>query len=106
MIPRSTTLTSEGRRIRTGLLIATALIVLINLAVFVAGKLTAGQRVSGPDGSSYVTTAFGTAALVELLEGEGLSVSRLRAPYDASDSHPIKPSCWWTSGSPNSPRQN
>ena len=84
MIPRSTTLTPEGRRIRTGLFIAAALIVLVNLAVFVAGKLTAGQRVPGPDGSSYVTTAFGTAALVELLEGEGLTVSRLRAPYDPS----------------------
>jgi hypothetical protein len=59
-------------------------IVLVNVVVFVAGKLTAGQSVTGPDGSSYVTTAFGTAAYVELLRGEGLTVSRLRAPYNAS----------------------
>ncbi len=84
MIPPSTTLTPEGRKIRTLLLVAAALIVLVNLAVFVGGKLTAGQRVAGPDGSTYVTTAFGTAALAELLEGEDLTVSRLRAPYNAS----------------------
>ena len=88
MIPPSTTLTPEGRKIRTGLLVAAALIVLVNLAVFVGGKLTAGQRVAGPDGSTYVTTAFGTAALAELLEGEGLTVSRLRAPYNASRLEP------------------
>jgi hypothetical protein len=62
--------------------------VLVNLAVFVGGKLTAGQRVAGPDGSTYVTTAFGTAAVAELLEGEGLAVSRLRAPYNASRLQP------------------
>jgi hypothetical protein len=84
VIPRSTTLTPEGRRIRTRLLVAAALIVLINVAVFVGGKLTAGQRVAGPDGSTYVTTAFGTAALFELLEGEDFDVSRLRAPYNTS----------------------
>jgi hypothetical protein len=90
MIPPSTTLTPEGRKIRTRLLLAAALIVLVNLAVFLGGKLTAGQRVAGPDGSTYVTTAFGTAALAELLEGEGLIVSRLRAPFTASRLQPAQ----------------
>jgi hypothetical protein len=64
------------------------LIALINLVVFMAGKLTVGERVTGPDGSSYVTTAFGTAALVELLESEGIPVSRERAPYNVARLRP------------------
>jgi len=88
MIPRSTTLAQEGRRIRAALVLTAALIVLVNLVVFVAGNLTKGERVTGPDGSSYVTTAYGTAALAELLEGEGLSVTRLRSPYSSFELRP------------------
>jgi hypothetical protein len=52
-----------------------------NLVVAVAGRLDAGGRTAGPSGSSYVTTANGTAAWAELLETEGRSVTRLRGPY-------------------------
>lgn len=81
VIPRSTTITPEGRKIRAGLLWSAALVAVVNLAVWILGSLTTGERISGPDGSSYVTTAYGSAALAELYAGEGESVTRLRSPY-------------------------
>jgi hypothetical protein len=88
MIPRSTTITPEGRRIRAALLGAAGLIVIVNLLVWVLGNLTDSERVSGPDGSSYVTTAYGTAALAELFDSEGITVIRMRSPYNSSRLRP------------------
>jgi hypothetical protein len=81
MIPGSTTIGDEGRRIRR-ILIGLAIVVVVgNLATFVVGRFIQGERVPGPAGSSYVTTALGTAAVAELFAAEGLEVTRLRAPY-------------------------
>jgi len=81
MIPRSTTIGDEGRRLRR-ILVGLAIVVLVaNLATFVVGRFIEGERVPGPPGSSYVTTALGTAAVAELFASEGLEVTRLRAPY-------------------------
>jgi hypothetical protein len=81
VIPKSTTITPEGRRIRKTLIILGIVLILGNLFTVTVGRLLRGDRVGGPPGSSYVTTAYGAAALAELLEDEGLTVDRLRAPF-------------------------
>jgi hypothetical protein len=73
-------MTPEGRRIRKVLIVLGVGLILGNILAMTLGRLLGGDRVGGPAGSSYVTTAFGTAALAELLENEGLTVERLRAP--------------------------
>jgi hypothetical protein len=88
MIPKSTTITGGGRRIRKTLIIVGVVLVLGNLVTATLGRLLRGERVNGSPGSSYVTTAFGTAALAELLESQGLDVSRLRAPYTPTRLNP------------------
>lgn len=90
MIPRSTTIGAEGRRLRKVLMVLGLVLIIGNLTAFVVGGLVRGERVVGPPGSSYVTTAFGTAALAELLESEGDGVERLRAPYTTSRLDPTK----------------
>lgn len=80
MIPRSTTITEEGRRLRRVLLWALALVVVGNLAVALIGPLFRGDRVTGPFGSSYVTTALGSAGSAEILQAQGLQVHRIRDP--------------------------
>jgi hypothetical protein len=81
LIPASTTITPEGRRIGNFLLICGLVVVVGNLLALMLRGLGTGSQVTGPAGSSYVTTAFGTAAWTALLESEGIEVSRLRAPY-------------------------
>jgi hypothetical protein len=81
MIPGSTTIGDEGRRLRRILIGLAIVLVVGNLATFVVGRFIQGERVTGPAGSSYVTTALGTAAVAELFASEGLEVTRLRAPY-------------------------
>ena len=81
IIPRSTTIGPEGRRLRKVLVVLGLVLIVGNLTAFIVGRLVRGETVAGPPGSSYVTTAFGTAALAELVESEGHGVERLRAPY-------------------------
>jgi len=81
VIPRSTTIGPEGRRLRKTLIVLGIIVVVGNLATTVIGRLVRGETVSGPPGSSYVSTALGSAALAELLESEGAVVNRLRHPY-------------------------
>ena len=81
MIPGSTTIGAEGRRLRRTLIGLAILLVVGNLATFVISRFIQGERVPGPAGSSYVTTALGTAAVAELFASEGLEVTRLRAPH-------------------------
>jgi hypothetical protein len=82
MIPSSTTITEQGRRTRRTLLWVGGLVVLLNLLVWVGGFFSSGGAVSGPDGSSYVTTRAGTAALAGTLERLGFDVERIRTPLD------------------------
>ncbi|HUO46259.1 MAG TPA: DUF4350 domain-containing protein [Acidimicrobiia bacterium] len=81
MIPPSTTITPEGRRLRRVLIVSALVLVGGNLLAFIFGQVFPSQRVGGPSGSSYVTTAYGAAAWAELLVDEGQSITRLRGPY-------------------------
>jgi hypothetical protein len=85
VIPSSTTITDEGRRTRRVLMWTTAAIVALNLVVWIAGSLGSGGAVSGPNGSSYVTTRSGTAALAGTLERLDQEVVRLRVPLHEAD---------------------
>lgn len=82
MIPPSTTITDSGRRTRRTLLWLGALALAVNLVVVIGDSLTSGGSVSGPTGSSFVTTSDGAAALGGTLERLGTSVVRSRAPLD------------------------
>lgn len=88
MIPPSTTITPEGKRLRRTLLWLAAGVVAVNLIVWVASSLTSGGAVSGPGGSSYVTTRSGSAALAGALDRLGVDVIRSRDTLDASDLRP------------------
>ena len=90
IIPRSTTLGAEGRRPRKVLVVLGLVLIVGNLTAFIVGGLVRGETVAGPPGSSYVTTAFGSAALAELIESEGDGVERLRAPYTTSRLDPTE----------------
>jgi hypothetical protein len=80
MIPRSTTITAEGRRLRRVVVRVVAILVVGNVLAALLGPLLQGERVAGPAGSSYVTTAYGTAALAELIGSDGIPITRLRDP--------------------------
>lgn len=82
MIPPSTTITPSGRRLRTTLLWLAAGVVALNVIVWVASSLSGGGAVSGPGGSSFVTTSSGTAALAGTLNRLGVEVRRSRLPLD------------------------
>jgi hypothetical protein len=84
MIPPSTTITERGRRIRRILLGVLALIVGLNLVVWLANSFTSGGAVAGPDGSSYVTRAGGAAAAAGMLERLGVTVERSRTTLDST----------------------
>lgn len=82
MIPPSTTITPEGRRVRRILLWLLALIVVLNLVVWAASRISGGGGVTGPIGSSYVTTRSGTAALEGTLGRLDHPTQQLRVPLD------------------------
>lgn len=79
---RSTTLTPEGRRMRSRIiwgLGATAALVGLAFAFMALDRSTV---VDGPDGSSFATTATGLAALHDTLDRAGKSVTRIQRPLD------------------------
>jgi hypothetical protein len=82
MIPSSTTISDEGRRTRRTLLCLFGGIVALNLIVWAATSLSSGGSVSGPDGSTFVTTRDGSAAVAGMLERLGIEVVRSRLPLD------------------------
>lgn len=82
MIPPSTTITEEGRRIRRVLLWLALLIVVLNLLLWVISRFSAEGGVTGPVGSSYVTTRSGAAAVEGSLRRLGYSTEQLRRPLD------------------------
>lgn len=75
-------MTPEGRRLRRTLLWVAALFVGLNLVIWVATRFSAGGSVTGPSGSSYVTTRSGSAALEGALRRLGESTVRSRRPLD------------------------
>ena len=82
MIPPSTTITEGGRRIRRTLVWLAAGVVALNLVVALSEAIFSEGRVSGPAGSSFVTTADGAAAFAGTLERLGTEVARLRTTVD------------------------
>lgn len=75
-----TTITSEGRSIRSNILTGIVLIVLAMVAMIVVALFADESAVGGPDGSSFVTTVLGTAALAELLEELEADIVQSRVP--------------------------
>lgn len=82
MIPPSTTITEEGRRTRRILFGLALLVVTLNVLLWVISRFSAEGGVTGPVGSSYVTTRSGAAALEGSLQRLGYSTERLRRPFD------------------------
>ncbi|HEX2155130.1 MAG TPA: DUF4350 domain-containing protein [Acidimicrobiia bacterium] len=88
MIPPSTTITDQGRRIRRILIWLAAAVLALNVVVWVVSRFATDGGVSGPDGSSFVTTEMGSAATAGMLERLGYQVSRLRVPLDEAGLDP------------------
>lgn len=88
MIPPSTTLTGEGRRLRRILLWAGAALVGLNLIVWLVSSFAAEGSTQGPDGSSFVTTPRGSAAIAGTLDRLGVPTARLRTPIDEAELRP------------------
>lgn len=82
MIPASTTLTPTGRRIRSRIMWSVAAVAVLFALTFAFLALDRSTVVDGPDGSSFVTTATGLAALADTLERDGRQVVRIRRPLD------------------------
>lgn len=80
MIPRSTTLTDEGRRIRGRIVWGAGALAALSVFAFVFLALDRSTVVDGPAGTSYATTATGTAALFDTLDRSGRQPVRLRTP--------------------------
>ena len=83
MIPRSTTLTEEGRRIRGRLLWGLGTLVALGVLAFAFIALDRSTVVDGPTGSSFATTATGTAALHDTLDRVGREPVRIQEPLSA-----------------------
>lgn len=75
-----TTITAEGRRIRSNIVTGVLSILAIMVALVVVSAFGSDEAVDGPDGSSFVTTSLGTAGLYETLGEFGASVERSRRP--------------------------
>jgi hypothetical protein len=75
-----TTITPEGRRIRSNIVLGVAGIVMIMVALVIVSAFGSDDAVDGPTGSSFVTTSLGTAGLYETLEALGADVIRSRQP--------------------------
>ena len=80
MIPRSTTLTEEGREVRGRLLWGLAALAVLLALAFAFITLDRSTVVDGPAGSSFATTATGTAALHDTLQRVGREPVRLLDP--------------------------
>ena len=75
-----TVIAPPEQRLRTNVLTGAVALVIVILAVIVVALFGDENAVDGPDGSSFVTTPLGTAALVELLEATGSEVLQHRSP--------------------------
>lgn len=79
---RSTTLTPEGRLMRSRIIWGLASAVLLIGLAFAFMALDRSTVVDGPDGSSFATTATGLAALHDTLGRAGMDVTRIQRPLD------------------------
>ncbi|HVR33127.1 MAG TPA: DUF4350 domain-containing protein [Acidimicrobiia bacterium] len=80
MIPRSTTLTGQGRQIRQRAIWGVAVLFVLVLLAVAFAMLDRSTVVDGATGSSFVTTATGLAALHDTLERAGRHPSRIQQP--------------------------
>lgn len=69
---------------RSRLIVVATAIVGLNLLALGLALLDRSEVVDGPAGSSYVTTARGTAALAETLDRIGIDVERRRSPLGSN----------------------
>lgn len=83
MIPRSTTLTEEGRRMRGRLLWGLGALTALLALAFAFIALDRSTVVDGPTGSSFATTATGTAAFHDTLARVGRDPLRIQEPLSA-----------------------
>ena len=83
------TITNEGRAIRSNIRTGVVLVVMVMIALVVVALFADDEAVGGPDGSSFVTTDLGTAALAELLEELGAETVRSRTPLTAAALEPV-----------------
>jgi hypothetical protein len=79
-----TTITAEGRRIRSNIVTGVVSILAIMVALIIVSAFGSDDAVDGPDGSSFVTTSLGTAGLYETLEELGAEVVRSRQPISGT----------------------
>jgi hypothetical protein len=75
-----TTITAEGRQIRSNILLGVASVLAIMVALVIVSAFGSDEVVDGPAGSSFVTTSLGTAGLYETLDELGAEVIRSRQP--------------------------
>ncbi len=80
-----TTITAEGRRIRSNIVTGVMSIVAIMVALVIVSAFGSDQAVDGPPGSSFVTTSLGAAGLYETLEDLGADVVRNRQPISGDN---------------------
>lgn len=80
MIPRSTTLTGQGRLIRQRVIWGVAVLAVLLILAVAFAMLDRSTVVDGPTGSSFVTTATGLAALHDTLERAERQPSRIQQP--------------------------
>lgn len=78
-----TTITAEGRTIRSNIVVGVVSIIGIMVALLIVAAFGSDEAVDGPMGSSLVTTSLGTAALLETLDELGAEVIQVRTPIDA-----------------------
>jgi len=86
---RSTTITDDGRKIRSRLIAVAVVIVVLNLLNFAARALSGRQVVEGPDGSSNATTATGASAWKELLEAVDIPTGQLEQSIKKDQLDPV-----------------
>ena len=77
-----TTITAEGRRIRSNIVTGVVSILAIMVALVIVSAFGSDEAVDGPAGSSFVTTSLGTAGVYETLAELGADVVRSRRPID------------------------
>jgi hypothetical protein len=81
----STTITPEGREIRSRLRLAAAVLVAVAAVGWLVSRSARSEIVTGPDGSLFVTDLNGTAALGELLERRGVTITPAVTPMTDLD---------------------
>lgn len=84
MIPRSTTLTDKGRGARGRLLWGLGVLAVLLALAFAFIALDRSTVVDGPTGSSFATTATGTAAFHDTLARVARQPVRLQEPLSAT----------------------